>query len=192
MNVKSLAITAALMCIAVPPIANAAVVYSSVSNLFATPTQIGFCSSCNGSNEPLDQFTLSTSVSITGLNLVTESDLAGKFEGLGGFVFDVFDSTHTTLLFSRTVSAVSVIAPTSASTAEITGSILALNLSAGTYWAGFQATNLAVADLPGGNNSLIETGTPHLGVDSSFIGGNTGYQLLGSVEAASRSHRRGQ
>jgi hypothetical protein len=183
MNVKWLGLTAALISVLSSPTANATVVYSSVPNLLATPTQVGYCSSCNGSNEPLDKFTLSTSVSVTGLNLITDTELGGKYEGLGGFTFDVFDATHTTLLFSRTVSAVSVLASTSASTVEITGSIAALDLSAGTYWAGFQATNLAVADLPGGNNSLIETITPHSGVESAFIGGNTGYELLGSVSA---------
>jgi hypothetical protein len=183
MSVKILGLTAALICIAFSPTAKADVVYSSVPNLLAPLIGSGYCSSCGGSYtyEPLDQFTLSSSVSITGLNLITYSGSGGTYEGLGGFTFDVFDSTHTTRLFSRTVSAVSVVASTSSTSAEITGSMSMLNLAAGTYWAGFQATYLALPTLPGGNNSLIETygsGAPPV-----FIGNNTGYELLGSVSA---------
>jgi hypothetical protein len=178
MNIK-LGLFAVVACVAFAPSANASIVYSSVPNLLASPSVPDYCSSCSGSSEPLDQFTLSTSASITGLNLVTFNQ--STYEGLGGFTLDIFNSDHSTLLFQRTVSGVSVLATTAFSTAEITGSISALNLSAGTYWVGFQATNLAVADLGGGNNSLIETGVPHSGVETAFIGGDTGYQFIGSI-----------
>jgi PEP-CTERM motif len=188
MNIKSFGFTAALICVAFSPTANAAVVYSSVSNMLAPiNTSTVFCSSCTGTYEMLDQFTLSTSASVTGVNLITWS-VYGPGQGLGGFTFDVFDSTHTTLLFQEAVSAVSVIASTPSGSLEITGSMSTLNLSAGTYWAGFQAYNLNLPTLPGGNDSgIVIPGTPHTGTGTGLnpfsTGGDPGYQLLGSVSA---------
>jgi hypothetical protein len=168
----------------IPTTARSAIVYSSVPNFTAATPETGICSSCSGNYEELDQFTLSTSATITGLNLVTYTP-GGTYEGLGGFTFEVYNSTHSTILFSMptTPGSVSVVATTGSQDAEITASISALNLSAGTYWAGFVAQNLALAILPGGNGFNILTTTPHSGVGSNSYTGNIGYELLGSVSA---------
>jgi PEP-CTERM motif len=184
---KCIVASAVALCVLgmIPTTARSAIVYSSVPNFTAAGPATGICSSCNGSYEVLDQFTLSTSATITGLNLVTYTP-GGTYEGLGGFTFEVYNSTHSTILFSMptTPGSVSVVATTGSQDAEITASISALNLSAGTYWAGFVAQNLALAILPGGNGSAFITNSPHTGgpVSGSY-GGDTGYQLLGEVSA---------
>jgi hypothetical protein len=166
----------------IPTTASAAVLYSSVPNLAATPNYQGICSSCSGTFEELDQFTLSTSATITGLNLVTYAPTS-TYNGLGGFTFEVYDSTHSTILFSTPTTSVTTLSVLTNVNIEVTADISALDLSAGTYWAGFVAQNLAVAILPGGNGFNILTTTPHSGVGSNTYTGNIGYQLLGSVSS---------
>lgn len=184
---KCMVASAVALCVLgmIPTTARSAIVYSSVPNFTAATPETGICSSCSGNYEVLDQFTLSTSATITGLNLVTYTP-GGIYEGLGGFTFEVYNSTHSTILFSMptTPGSVSVVATTGSQDAEITASISALNLSAGTYWAGFVAQNLALAILPGGNDSAFLTSSPHTGGPVSVTyAGDTGYQLLGEVSA---------
>lgn len=168
-----------------PITANADVVYSSVPDITAQPIFAGLCSSCSGNYEFYDQFTLTTSATINGLNLIT---YGGVYNGLGGFAFEVYDSAQSALLFSRAVSSVSIVQSVSGSDAEVTGVLSSLNLSAGTYYAGFVAYQLAVGTLPGGNNSLIFSSVPGQ-IDqaspysSEAEAGDIGFQLLGNVSA---------
>lgn len=172
-----------ITCASIFPInANAqGVVYSSIPDLNANPTS-GFWGSDtgNGSNyEPLDQFTLSTSVSITGLNLVTHP---GAESGLGGFTFEIYDSKHLSIIFSQAITP-TLLSLTSYNTDIITGSVSGLTLAAGTYWAGFIAPTTYLAGFQtGGNNTLIDT-TPHTGNALFYLGGNTGYAFLGTAAA---------
>ena len=161
--------------------ASASVVYQSVPDLSAAPTTNAWCSDCYGGGtfEPLDPFSLSSAVTITGLNLMALDSFG--YTAATPFTFEVYDSTHTNILFSQLISP-TFVSSNGFGDALITGSVSGLTLAAGNYWAGFIAPVFAVPGYAGGNNGLVDT-TPHtggyLGGDAFALGGNTGYQLLG-------------
>ena len=181
-NFKPIGLAAASFLLFLPITARADIVYSSVPDLDAPYITNSWCSSCGNVFQPLDQFTLSTSATITGLNLLTYNGNTA-YDGLGGFTFDVFNSTHTALLFSTPVSAVTLVQTLPGHIDEVTGLISPLNLAAGTYWAGFYAVYLGLPTLPGGNGSAIVTNPPGSGILFETIGGNLAYQLVGNISA---------
>ena len=153
--------------------ASPTVVFSSIANLTAAPDVNAYCSSCAGPGyEPLDQFTLASSATISAFDLVTQS---GWYQGTGGFTFEIYDSTHSNVIFAQFV-APSELMNTAYGTSVMHAPITGLSLGAGTYWAGFWAVNLALPGFnTGGNNSLIETKPAHSGNATEVLGGNIGY-----------------
>jgi len=166
----------------IPAAGNASVVYSSVPNLNVASINNAYCSGCSGALEPLDNFTLGSAASVNGFNLVTGPTYLGStYLGLGGLTVEVYNSTHSAIIFSEAVVP-TLVMTTAFATDIITGNLSGLNLAAGDYWIGFFAFNLGVAAFSGGNNSLIDT-NPHSGVNNGDIlpgSGNSGYQLLAS------------
>jgi len=175
MNATSLFAAAAVVSAGA---AHGTVIYSSTSNLNA---QVGYaCSSCTGvAFEPLDRFTFSNGYSVTGLNLWTYAG-PGYDGGLSGFTFEVYNADHTKIIFSEALKPTLVYAGSRNRLAYdvVTAGVKGLHLGAGTYWAGFSAPNMGVAYGPYGNFSLIDT-TPHTGIQTSVLGGDTYYQFLG-------------
>ncbi len=178
---------ALVMAAVAPAAARAAVVYQSVPAFSETAYDgAAWCSDCDGRGstwEPLDQFTLTQSAHITGLELVTYPGggffSQTYFEGLGGFTFEVYNSTHSSIIFSEAISP--ILASSDGNNISIlSGSVSGLSLNAGTYWAGFIAPIMGLPAFNGGNGSLIDT-TPHTGVQSLVLGDNIGYQLTGNV-----------
>jgi hypothetical protein len=166
-----------------PLAANAAnVVYSSVPDLYAQPTTNAWCSDCYGGStfEPLDRFTLSKSVAITGLILATGPGF--DYSGLGGFTFEIYDATHASIIFAQDLFP-SILATTAYDGFLLSADISGLALAAGTYWAGFIAPVMGVQGFAGGNGVLIET-TPHTGQEQFTLDGNLGYQLTAAPEPA--------
>lgn len=164
-----------------PTAGRADIVYSSVPALTSTYAGGGawYSNCCSYNYEPLDEFTLSSSASITGLNLATDTTGYGSsWDGLSGFTFEIFNSGHTTLLFSQAITPTEVSYNATGGFYVITGAVSGLNLSAGTYWAGFLAPNMLVTYFTGGNGSAIDT-QPNTGVYEFNLGDDTGYQLLG-------------
>jgi hypothetical protein len=156
------------------------VVYSSIPDLTVNPDINAWCSSCSGSWEPLDNFTLSNATSIGGFNLVTQTGYGDS----SNFTIDIFNSNHTNILFSQNVTSTPV-SNTDFNTTIVTGSLSGLNLAAGSYWIGFDSYNMATPGFySGGNGSLIDSQTPHSGSADYIPGGNIGYQLLGASVAA--------
>jgi hypothetical protein len=180
MNMKPILAAAAAVGLLtmVPATADAAVVYSSIPNLNVSPILNAWCSDCygGGTYEPLDNFTLGSSASISGLNLVTQT---GYYEGLSGFTLEVYNSSHSAILFSEAISP-TLVANTAYNTSILTGTVSGLSLGAGNYWIGFIAPVMGVPGFSGGNGSLIDT-TPHTGIEVQVLGGDTGYQLLSAV-----------
>ena len=175
MKLLSLLAGAALAALTVGG-AHASVVYQSVPNFAPGSGGSEWCSDCYGGGtfEPLDPFTLSAGASVTGLTLTAYN--IGGYSALSNFTFEIYDATHSTILFSRSVSPSLV--SVGGSDAQVTGNFAAINLAAGSYWAGFIAPHFAVTGFGGGNGGLIDT-TPHTGNQVLTLGGNTGYQLLG-------------
>jgi hypothetical protein len=176
MKIKSLLASIATLGLiaSVPVTARAAVVYQSVPD-FSLGTSTGeWCSDCYGgaTYEPLEQFTLSSGASITGLVLSIYN--AGGY-GPTNFTFEVYDSTHSTILFAQTVSPTIVTA--NATDAIVSANVSGLNLASGTYWAGFIAPFFAVSGFDGGPATLIDT-VPHTGVQNADLPGDLGFQLL--------------
>jgi hypothetical protein len=184
---RALAGAAALAFVSIVFANATTIVYSSIPNLNVNPGVNAYTAYLNFL--PLDQFTLSSAASITGLNLVTQNSFDS---GLGGFTFEVYDSTHSTIIFSQSIVP-TLVTTTAFFTDIITGSVSGLTLSAGTYWAGFYAPGaltLGVAGFAGGNGSLIETfpltqpGVAQFLMTDIFGsgGGNLGYQLLSGTD----------
>jgi len=62
--------------------------------------------------------------------------------------------------------------------AQVTG----LTLAAGTYWIGFyNSQGMTIPAFLGGNGSLIQVDPPHSTTLYANLGGNAGYELLGST-----------
>lgn len=156
--------------------AHATVIYQSAPNITPDTGTNEWCADCYGGGtfEPLDPFTLSAGASVTGLTLTAYN--SGGYSALSNFTFEIYDATHSTILFSRAITPTLV--SLGAVDAQVTGSFAAINLGAGSYWAGFIAPSYAVTGFGGGNGGLIDT-TPHTGNQVFTLGGNTGYQLLG-------------
>jgi len=179
MNYAKLLLAAAASTFVLGSAAQAAVVYQSVPDLNTGRTGTEWCSSCYGSYEPLDQFTLAAPAAITGFQLSTYA--YGGYSGLGGFTVEIYNAAHDAILFSQAV------APTLLSSSGqddiVGGALSGLTLAAGTYWIGFEANYFAVSDYYGvGNGSLIDT-NPHTGVQNYDFGGphNIGYVLTGGA-----------
>jgi hypothetical protein len=155
--------------------ASAGVVYQSVPDLFAAPTVNAWCSDCYGGGtfEPLDPFTLSAGATITGVNYMAQDYGAGAASPV---TLEIYDSTHSTIVFSQAINP-TIVAPNGYGDYEVTAALTGLNLAAGDYWFGVVGPSYALPGYAGGNGGLIDT-TPHTGVEVSFLGGNTGYQLL--------------
>lgn len=158
------------------------VIYAS-SNLLRN--QVGYlCSTCAGSAfEPLDQFSLAKGYVVDGFNLWTYVDPRHGFDGgLSGVTLEIYNADHSRLIFSESLHPTLVFAGSRNRMAYdvVYGALSGLRLKAGAYWVGFYAPNLGVAYGPGGNFSLIDT-TPHTGVETSVVGGDTFYQLTGKL-----------
>jgi len=159
--------------------AQAGTVWQSVPDLAASPSTNAWCSSCGGSYEPLDQFTLGAAASVNSFRLTTQT---GFYEGLGGFTVEIYDATHSSILFSQAVTP-TVVSDTAFGTSIVTAGLSGLNLAAGTYWIGFVEQNFATPGFDnGGNGSLIDT-TPHTGQAMFGLGGNIAYALYGGAAA---------
>jgi PEP-CTERM motif len=177
------ALIAAIAILDVSQASADSVIYSSVSDLSSFSWNNAYCSDCGplAQDEPLSMFNLSSSASVTGLNLVTGPIYGDSvYAGLGGFTFEVYNSDHSSIIFSQFITT-TLVSTTTNNTDIITGSVSGLSLSGGTYWAGFYADVLGVPGFNQGQfGSLIET-TPHTGIAQFPLEGNIGYQLLGTV-----------
>lgn len=187
MKFKSLLLPLGLMAIISSSEADAAVVYQSVPS-FALGTSVnGYCSDCFTNNmsvqEPLDEFTLTSAANITSLELATYTGGDGYVSSTP-FTFEVYDSTHTSIIYSSGLLAPSLVA-TNGTDSIVTAALSGLNLSAGTYWAGFLGDGLIVSAFYGGNGSLIFT-TPDTGTVTAENGDpqDLGFQLNGTFVAA--------
>ena len=133
MKLRSLLAGAALAALTAVGAHATGVVYQSLPNLSAAPDVNAWCSSCGGSYEPLDNFTLTSGATITGFNFVAQSNYGNN--GLGPVTFEIYDSAHSAILFSQTVNT-SLVSFSPFNTSVVTGSVSSFTLGAGSYWAG--------------------------------------------------------
>jgi PEP-CTERM motif len=162
------------------PAMAASVVYSSIPDLNGNVSTLGWCSSCGTSNyQYLDPFTLSSGATITGFNL--SKYIGGSYQTSNPLVFQIWNSSRSAVLFSTGSIAPTFFGPAngSSNTAIVTGSFSPITLSAGSYYASFVGTNIAINGYAGGNGGggqLSQVG----GGNFEARGDNIGYQLLGT------------
>src|ERR1700722_6224912 len=151
MNFRNVAVAiVAILGVSLPNWAFAAtsVVWSSIPDLYGPSTNYGlWCSTCYGSYEVLDEFTLTQNETITGFNLVT-----GGIPGYARatqFTIEIYNSEHDQIIFSEPVSSTFVgdTVDTIDLAEVVTGQLSGLQLSAGNYW--FAAVNDYSLGLPG-------------------------------------------
>jgi len=176
----SLACTALALVVAAPASAN--VVYQSVADDSVGQVDGAWCADCfYYHGQALDQFTLNSGASINGVNLWIYA--SGGYDTAAistGYTFNIYNSDRSSLLFSQLVFPVTTFATRQGIMSlekQVGGSLSGLTLSAGTYWAGFEAPMMGVMGFRGGNQSLISDGPDGFYRD----GDNAGYQLLGEA-----------
>lgn len=172
------ALAAAAIAVASP--ASASVVYQSVADMGVGKVDNAWCADCfYYQAEVQDQFTLSSAASITGVNLWIYA--SGGYENVTntGYNLKIYDSTRSTVLFSQLVLPITVFETRQGGFSQewnVGGSLSGLNLGAGTYWAGFEASTMGVMSFVGGNGSLRQVG-PNGDIGRND---NAGYQLTSS------------
>jgi hypothetical protein len=120
------------------------------------------CSDCFGSGyQALDPFTLGSSATITGVDVVTFTG-SPAFNGLAPFTVDVYSALdRSSLVFSQLVT------PTLVGTDldlwgnhvydVVHANLSGLSLTGGhQYWISFVAPNLAIGAEPGGNDGAVQ------------------------------------
>jgi hypothetical protein len=122
--------------------ANAAIVYQSIPNLFTTNANGGqWCSTCSGTYIATAQFTLSQA---TGIDSVTFAAFNSSGYLNNPYTIRVYNNAAGTIgseIFNQTISAANFTnggTSPNGETAFLTGALTGLNLSAGSYWIGFQ------------------------------------------------------
>lgn len=158
---------------------------SSIPDLNVFSWNNAYCSDCGpaAQDQPLSKFVLSGSASITALNLVTGPIYGDSlYAGLGGFTFEIYNSDHSTIVFSQPLIP-SLVTATFFNTDIITASVSGLDLTDGTYWAGFYADVLGLPGFEKGATGLLIETIPHTGTEQFPLEGNIGFQLLGNVSA---------
>jgi hypothetical protein len=151
----------ALACAALPMAASAAVVYQSLPSLTGNSPTSPWCSGCGGTYRVYDQFTLNTASDITGFSVNIYN--VGGYWG-NGMTFSVWsvggDGLLGTQLFSQTLAAsdFTTTALGGNQATATTDDLLNLNLAAGTYYAGFYNTNLAVWGYNNAGGKLYQQG----------------------------------
>jgi hypothetical protein len=186
-SVRGLLAVTALAVILVAHEAKASIVYQSTA-FVSNPEYV--CSDCFGGStyEALDPFTLGSTETIAGITLQTLN--SSGYDGLAPFTLEIYDATHSSIVFSQalTPKLVSAIPDGSADGATVvTASISGFSLDAGSYWLGVIAPHLAVAvagTFDSTGNGGVIVATPHTGALVQPVGGNTEYQLLGVPEPA--------
>jgi len=176
----SLACTALALVIAAPASAN--VVYQSLADDSAAQVEGAWCADCSYYQaEVQDQFTLGSSANITGVNLWIYA--SGGYDTAAiatGYTFHVYNSDRSSLLYSQLVFPVTTFATRQGIYSlekQVGGSLSGLSLSAGTYWAGFEAPMMGTMGFAGGNGTGRQVGP-----NGDFaLGDNAGYQLLSSA-----------
>lgn len=155
----------------------AGAVFQSVADLSANNiSQIGWCSSCDGSYRIFDQFALGSSETITGFTVSAyslgsywPSDVNFSIWTVGGG-----GDVPGVQLFSQTIAAANFTTTTLsddrallATTDDVTG----LTLGAGTYYVSFyNPSRLAINGYVGGGGNLYQEGnTHHAGTSAGFI-----------------------
>ena len=137
----------ALACAALPMTASAEVVFQSLPSLTGNSATSPWCSGCGNGLQVFDRFTLNAASDITGFSVNIYN--VGNYWG-SGMTFSVWSVGGNGLpgaqLFSQTLGA-SDFTTTAAGSNQATATtddLLNLNLAAGTYYASFYNTSLAV------------------------------------------------
>ncbi|ANH67308.1 PEP-CTERM sorting domain-containing protein [Mitsuaria sp. 7] len=137
----------ALACASLPMTASADVVFQSLPSLTGNSATSPWCSGCGGSYRVFDQFTLNSASDITGFSVNIYN--VGQYWN-SGMTFSVWslggNGLPGTQVFSQTLGA-SDFTTTDLGGGQATATtddLLHLNLAAGTYYASFYNTNLAV------------------------------------------------
>lgn len=176
-------VAGAALAAAIAGSASAGVLYQSTPSLNGGGTY--WCSDCFGGTgyQALDPFTLRSSASITGVDVVTFND--SGFDGLVPFTVDVYSSNDpSALVFSQSVTTTLV-----SSGSDVNGfsydvvhaDLSGLSLAGGQqYWISFNAPFLAIGDSPGNNNGAVQWSPPGSGTSVS-LGDNLEYALYGGV-----------
>jgi hypothetical protein len=167
-------------------------VYESVPDLTVAPLFNSYCSDCvvpaTGlpfGQEILDPFTLTGSYLIDQVNFVTtDNPFFPGGSGLDGVTVNIWNSDHSSVIFSQDVNAPTLIEDVGA-TFILSVALSSLSLSAGDYWISFYDETLGVPSFSGGNGGAIGTNFISGQVnDLCNAGGacneNLGYQLYGN------------
>lgn len=158
-------------------------VYSSVANLHTNRGVLGWCSSCGSSGyQYLDPFTLASGVTIGGFNLSMYVD-GQQYQTSNPLTFQVWDASHSSVLFSSGLVTPTFLGPAdgASNTQLVTGSFSPITLAAGSYYASFVGTNIAVNGYSGGNGGGGQLFPVGVGSSLQLRGDNIGYQLLGTA-----------
>lgn len=152
-------------------ITQAGVVFQSAAfNNISAPQVNAWCSSCSGTYQVFDNFILNSATQITGTNFAIQT-------GYGvnqNITISLWDSTHTTQLFSQTVTASSYTQTNLPGLVTLIGANLSGPiLAAGSYYVSwYNPVQLAIPGYVGGN-TLYQSG---IGLHNNIAA----FQMLGN------------
>ncbi len=171
---KTVFAAAMFAAVTLPQVASAGVVFQSVPDLNDTTKLTSpWCSSCSGSYRIFDQFTLTTSETITGFSVALYSPAPYWGQGLNFSIWSVGAGAQPgTQLFSQNLADADFTTQTLQYNALIatTDDVAGLTLGAGTYYASFYNYDLAVWGYTGGGGKLLQQSNQfHTGTSAGFI-----------------------
>ena len=173
--IKTAAAAAAFIAMTLPQAASAATVFQSVADLTDTSQHTAaWCSGCGGTYRVFDQFTLSSSETITGFSVALYSLVPYWGNGMNFSIWSANGSLPDTQLFSQNLADADFTTQTlnSVSLLATTDDVVGLTLGAGTYYVSFYSDNLGVYGYNGGGGNLYQQGNMH------HVGTSAGFTLV--------------
>lgn len=174
---------AAALSIASP--VSAATAFRSLVNDSVDQVVDAYCADCfYYQGEYIEQFSLESASTITGVNLWIYASGGYDVVTSTGYTLNIYDSTRESLLFSQLVLPITTFEARQGIISQelhVGGSTSGLSLSAGTYWAGFEAPKMAIMAFSGGNGTGKSIGKA--GYETYERGTNASYQFTSEPTA---------